>query len=164
VFRANSCFDPDFTGGGAQPRGFDQWMTIYSKYVVMKSKITVHFTCRAGDGNNKYIAGVGTDTEPKGALTNLGDQTETRFVAYTNVEEQQNKQISQSWDLRKWKKSDIMADDATHGTGASNPGEVWFYNVFAAGTNSGVDPGIMDAYVTLEYETRFFDPVVPVSS
>lgn len=37
VMRANSCFDPNQTGAGTQPPGFDQWGNFYNKYVVMKS-------------------------------------------------------------------------------------------------------------------------------
>lgn len=41
VFRGNSIYDPDFTGVGGQPYGFDQWTDIYSVYRVYGSKITV---------------------------------------------------------------------------------------------------------------------------
>jgi len=38
AFRASSCFDPDFTGAGHQPRGFDQWKLLYNMYIVNVSK------------------------------------------------------------------------------------------------------------------------------
>lgn len=41
-FRANSCFDPDDSSVGHQPRGFDQWAAFYDNYVVLGSKITVY--------------------------------------------------------------------------------------------------------------------------
>lgn len=34
LFRLNSPFDPNFTGTGYQPAGFDQWSALYSKYRV----------------------------------------------------------------------------------------------------------------------------------
>ncbi len=42
TFRANGCFDPDVTGIGLQPRGFDQYATLYDRYVVTSSKIVLH--------------------------------------------------------------------------------------------------------------------------
>ncbi len=42
VFRANGCFDPEVTGVGGQPRGFDQYSTLFDRYVVTSSKITVN--------------------------------------------------------------------------------------------------------------------------
>lgn len=41
VYRANSLFDPNFTGTGHQPMGFDQWSLLYNHYVVLGAKITV---------------------------------------------------------------------------------------------------------------------------
>lgn len=39
VFRANSLFDPDFTGAGSQPRFYDQLSAVYGKYLVLGCKI-----------------------------------------------------------------------------------------------------------------------------
>ena len=43
VFIANSVFDPDSSGIGHQPMGFDEMAQNYNHYVVLGSKITVHF-------------------------------------------------------------------------------------------------------------------------
>lgn len=40
-YRANSCYDPDLTGGGHQPMGFDQWMAMYKKFCVIGARISV---------------------------------------------------------------------------------------------------------------------------
>lgn len=40
-FRGNSVFDPDFTSGGGQPVGFDQYATLYMNYQVLGSSIKV---------------------------------------------------------------------------------------------------------------------------
>jgi len=42
-FRANSLYDPDKTGIGHQPRGFDEHAAIYDHYCVIGSKIKVSF-------------------------------------------------------------------------------------------------------------------------
>jgi hypothetical protein len=49
VFRLNSLFDPDYTGVGAQPLGFDQWAALYGSYRVMatRAKMTVASTASA---------------------------------------------------------------------------------------------------------------------
>lgn len=39
VFSANGLYDPDITGVGHQPSGFDQVMALYDHYVVLKSTI-----------------------------------------------------------------------------------------------------------------------------
>lgn len=41
TYRGNSLFDPDFTGGGTQPLGFDQWATFYSRYKVHSASLSL---------------------------------------------------------------------------------------------------------------------------
>lgn len=41
VFRANGCYDPNYTSTGHQPMGFDQWAALYNHYVVLGSKMTL---------------------------------------------------------------------------------------------------------------------------
>ncbi len=42
-FRANDCFDPDETGVGHQPRGFDQIIPMYEHFTVIGSKMKATF-------------------------------------------------------------------------------------------------------------------------
>lgn len=42
-FRANSLFDPNYSGVGHQPRGFDEHAALYDHYTVIGSKIKVTF-------------------------------------------------------------------------------------------------------------------------
>lgn len=50
VFAGNSLFDPDYTGVGVQPYGFDNWCSstaFFSKYEVFASAITVYLSTSA---------------------------------------------------------------------------------------------------------------------
>lgn len=40
-YALNGLFDPDLTGGGHHPLGFDQWMNFYEAYEIHASKISV---------------------------------------------------------------------------------------------------------------------------
>jgi len=41
AYRCNSLFDPNYTGTGHQPLGFDQLAALYAHYTVLKSRIRV---------------------------------------------------------------------------------------------------------------------------
>lgn len=43
AFRLNSLFDPDFTGTGTQPIGFDQWSALYNRYRVHSCSMHVEW-------------------------------------------------------------------------------------------------------------------------
>lgn len=42
-FQLNSIYDPNYTGGGHQPLGHDQWAQFYKTYKVLGAKITARF-------------------------------------------------------------------------------------------------------------------------
>lgn len=43
TFSCNDAFDPNHTGSGHQPMGFDQMMSVYDQFTVVGSSITVQF-------------------------------------------------------------------------------------------------------------------------
>lgn len=43
VLQANSCFDPNNTGVGHQPRGFDEMMAFYDHFVVVGATLKIRF-------------------------------------------------------------------------------------------------------------------------
>lgn len=42
-FRLNSLFDPDFTGTGYQPLGFDQFSALYGRYAVQRTRFSIAY-------------------------------------------------------------------------------------------------------------------------
>jgi len=49
-FRANDLYDPVHAIGGHQPRGFDEFMSVYKSYTVLGSKISVNCFYEGYDG------------------------------------------------------------------------------------------------------------------
>lgn len=97
TFRANSIFDPDFTGAGTQPRYFDQWAALYNSYQVMAC--SVRHDCSNLLAVPVYIATAFTDIDPTtltlqsvceqkfgmshgvlGGVTGNGQKTITRYI------------------------------------------------------------------------------------
>lgn len=56
TYRSNSIYDPVVAAGGGQPLGYDQWLTFYDHYCVVRSKITVRFHPFGGDDNSAKMA------------------------------------------------------------------------------------------------------------
>lgn len=49
VFSANDLFDPNHTGTGHQPMGFDQWATLFNHYTVLGSRCTAKVGFKANN-------------------------------------------------------------------------------------------------------------------
>ncbi len=63
IFRGNNIFDPDQTGVGQQPYGFDQMAALYKSYRVLGSELSVTFNSSAGSNNTRCCL-IPTSTEP----------------------------------------------------------------------------------------------------
>lgn len=62
-FRANGCYDPDFTGTltGHQPLGWDQWSTFYDEYQVIGSKMTLLANMQQESGAPVFLTAICND-------------------------------------------------------------------------------------------------------
>lgn len=93
-FRANSIYDPDYSGGGHQPMRFDQMAAFYADYVVVASKITVRHM-GAGGSNAPYKIALYLNDTNTGAITSINDlieQGRCRFkVTTAGVQHPQDK-------------------------------------------------------------------------
>jgi hypothetical protein len=69
VYRTNSLFDPNLTGTGHQPYGFDQFKAYYATYLVTASQITVE--CVVGTASS--LVGVTCSTDSALAVLTTAD-------------------------------------------------------------------------------------------
>lgn len=75
VYRANSPYDPYQTGAGAQPRTFDQWMSLWRNGIVLGAKLHVIFIANPGDStfNAMRVGVTGKDSTTVASETELGE-------------------------------------------------------------------------------------------
>lgn len=160
TFRANDCYDPDYTGAGHQPRGFDQWTNMYNKFVVIGSKITARFST---DGTTCQIVGVRTNTSNT-VPTDILDVAEDRKTKYSIIDDTMSKTVSSSFSFKKWIKGKAMSLDTAQGSVLSSPTNQVFFQLYTANASNGLDAPQVNAFITIQYIVRFFDPVNPASS
>jgi len=61
VFRANGCYDPNYSSTGHQPMGWDQWSALYNHYVVLGAKMTLKVLPSASSTSPCIIGTIVTD-------------------------------------------------------------------------------------------------------
>lgn len=77
LFRWNSTFDPDFTGGGHQPLYRDTYAAIFDHYSVISATAVIKFV---NPVSNSYLVGCVTDDD-----STLSSQTDTLCEQNTGV-------------------------------------------------------------------------------
>jgi len=153
-FRANSLFDPDLTGGGHQPYGFDQLAAIYNHYEVQRAFITVE--CQpAGLGLTSGQCIIGIVPSDDGTITNDMDTIrEQKDSRWTSVDSYGKGRVSHYYDKRYQFPHNFQALTADVG---SSPTEVHTFCVYSTPFSAGIDPGIVYCLVTIDYTAKFWE-------
>lgn len=156
-FSANGMFDPDITGTGHQPLGFDQYMSLYDHYKVLESKITVEF-CGPTDGatSNTMIYAIYLDDDAS-AITDVLQAIEQGNTVWKAAQPTQVKPYKLT---KKFKNNSFFASKKTSaevvGTASANPSEQAYFNVIASPMAAGVDnPTDFFCLVTIDYTVQF---------
>lgn len=164
IYRANDLFDPNYSATGHQPRGYDQWMNMYKKSVVLGSKIKCSFTSSDVTNSDVHCI-VKVDTEPT-STSDILDDLELRSVkhkirtgnaTYPTV-------VTHYYSHKKWfPKAKPMTDINQHGTRTSSVTDPVFF-IIAVGSQDGTDANALKLTVELEYTAMLFDPINPTIS
>lgn len=159
VLSANGCYDPDITGTGHQPMGFDQMMAFYNHYCVTHCKLTARFGTAVGSYGTASIR-VDADTTPLtdierimefGGNVSVGLEAIGAFGA--------NKVLEMSVDIAKLQgisPSALTADSTLRGTAAANPAEQSYFHIQlwnAAGVTVTAN-----VYAVMEMRVVFMEP------
>ncbi len=157
VYRGNSVFDPDQTGTGHQPRYFDTYASLYTKYRVDKSKITIKAMNVSGTASVIFgivpITILTYTTWPEYAeLPRAKTADHLMAVAQRyGAELQYGASTSAILGL-----TNIQLQDDDYGASVTtNPSHQWFWNVVFSTVDSS-DVSIMFE-VTIEYDVIFYD-------
>lgn len=171
VFRINSCYDPDATGVGAQPRCFDQYCGadtgagLYKKFVVLGARAKVHFV--NSSLTDPQIVGLAIRNSST-VMTDVNDYQEQGYRRWATMGieggSKAQKILNLNFSAKKWfGKSSVTTEKDLEGSFNLNPTAQAFLHVFASGMN-GLDTAAVECYVTIDYIVMFREPSVPGSS
>jgi len=165
IFNLSSLFDPDTTGTGHQPIGFDQLMgAMYDHYVVHHAQVRVHFASQ-------------DSTYPQLALLALEDKSGTSGDAGTVIENgravsailgprtggSQVVTLDLSVDHSVFFARSVLNGDKYQGTSSSSPSEGVFLHVGLQGPASVNTAGCY-IWTEITYNARLSEPAIVAQS
>jgi len=159
-FRLNSVFDPDYSGAGHQPRGFDQFAALYSEYTVLSCKMKIIPTSSSTTATPVTV-GIAIDADNT-IQTNIYDYVEFGKGRYLTIagpsQGQKDNVLTVGYSSRKyWNQSPYNNEDQRALTSA-NPSNVTYGHIWAAGTEGSYDPPVIYVQVELSFIVSFTDP------
>lgn len=159
VFRANDLFDPEFTGTGHQPMGFDQMMTFFNHFVVLKARLICTFVntvastptvCIRQDGDSSAITVIDRIIELGGVVMDVLQSKNTYGSSAT---------LELDLDIAKLQgvsQAAITSDPSLQGNAAASPAEVTYFHVAMWDTSTTTGGCIVN--VVLEQTAVFLEP------
>lgn len=158
-YNLNSLFDPDRSGTGHQPGGFDQWANFYNRYRVFRVRYTVDFVSASTFGQRVLCAGInGVNT-----YSDINMPIENRrFVKWgylgfsTGASKMRLTGVIDLPSLNGRSRSEYIGSDSTESLFSTSPSEILVLSVIAGSMNKSGVP-IVDYGVVLEFETEMFD-------
>lgn len=165
---ANGLYDPDITGAGHQPRGFDQLMGLYERYTVTSCKITVYGAINDTSGNNSVgvltvfpankgtvsLSGVDMMEEPSSktsVFTTNGGTIQPKVTNWVNIKTFLGKK-------------DLVDDDSCSGDATQNPADQVYWQISYGTTSGTIDLSGAQLFAIIEYNCIFSRPEVITSS
>lgn len=149
LFRANSIFDPDYTGIGHQPYGHDTYATIYNHYSVAKSTITMTPTSTQ---NGIYGISITDDVSVQADFDTIRETKGTKMAVNTG---QKQAPVVQSYiDKQNFSKTVSQPTSALFG---ASPSEAMYFHCWNEGMNSGNDPQSTSFLITISYVVNMWE-------
>jgi hypothetical protein len=161
VFSANGAYDPNITGVGHQPMGFDQMMLFYNQYCVARSSILVGFAGLTASTNRIgiHLNDAATVVTDRSQLVEGGLMV-MDLLGTGNGPQHTMKQLALQCDIPKYfgaKSFDELKQNPNFiGTAAANPAEqVYFHVDLWGGQHSDTQSVTID--VLLSYDIFYFE-------
>jgi hypothetical protein len=151
LFRANSIYDPDYSGIGHQPYGHDQWQAIFNHYSVDSAVITM------------------TPLNPQNGIYGISISDDAVIESnYDTVRESKGTRVSpmHANGLRTvltntFNQKQIYGPQPGITTGAlfgGNPTEQTYFHCWATGYTSEQNPGPVAFMINITYNVTMWEP------
>lgn len=166
VFSANGLYDPDITGTGHQPLGFDQLMTFFNHYTVTQSWINVTFLNSATNTPCMVALSVQRASSPLSSYQRVlecGDAVFGNCGAITGSGGPPGTVLRHHVKVANFQSiPNVLNDDTLRGTAAANPATQMYFVLYVTGLTTS-DQSI-SAQVVIDFEAVFTEPLQPAQS
>lgn len=164
VFTANGLYDPDITGTGHQPAGFDQYMALYGEYIVTGSWIKV--TAFNSDTNVGQVLGVTfCDKSTTSADTRVYiEGGNSKYFGMGTTAADGVKSITHYANIRSVSTQDIFNEDNFAGTASANPTDTHYWHIWGYAIDDGSNTSPIRCLAEIQYEVYFRDPALTALS
>lgn len=165
-FKLNSLYDPDNSGSGHQPYGFDNLMAYYTRFSVVSCKVTLNSVNNSTTISfpGYYAAVFNTSADPTLTYLNIDaflEDPKASPIRQTNFQynsmPNEPSTVVKYWKQKSWFGPNMVANPNLQGTTGGDPSSLVYCAVVGAPIAIN-DPAQMNFMITLDYIALFTDP------
>jgi len=160
VFSANGLYDPNITGAGHQPTGFDQLTAIWSEYVVIGAHIKVWGShTQTNDAAPPFIFGIFV-LDTSSAWSDTRNYIENGNGVYTLVNTKNSdsvKQLQYQADMNQEFGHTVLSDEGAAGSASQNPPEQRYIHITCQPVDYATDMATQYFIAEITYDVIFRD-------
>lgn len=161
TYSANGLFDPNITGVGHQPMGYDQLTSMYNRYIVMGGKIEIDFWSQSLDQLYGVYVGVKLDDDTSFIqdCATLQESSNVRYkwMSMQGDNSQSRKKVVMYFSPKKMAKVKNIFDNRGNLGAAvgANPTEQYYWHIWAGTTNDNTDLNAIYYRARITYIVQF---------
>lgn len=167
-FSANGIYDPNITGTGHQPMGFDTMIAYYEQATVVRSTITVQAYNNSSTVPARVWLSLAPDTTAITDTTEITENGLLRHVDLNTTGENKVGVISLGCDIAKYfgrqRGRGILNDVNLYNTAAANPTEQVYFNITSSGIMATSGTYNITFQAIISYDVVFWEPRKVVTS
>lgn len=160
IFRANGLFDPDLSGSGFQPNGFDQYAAFYTRYRVHAAKIEGWYITDAATAGGTAVVSIAPSSTPTtvgGAFEGIIGNPYVKWCTVGPSSGENNQKLTNYVSIQKFQgKPGVKYDDVNAALIGALPSRetYWICEASAVDGISNVD---MTGIFCITYYCEFYD-------
>lgn len=162
LFKGNSAFDPDQTGAGHQPLGYDQWKAFYNRYRVWYSTIKVDTAVPGSANASSQMLVCLYPTSNVGGSSTMAQALEQPYSKYIQTTNGINGMPHTLFHRANTAKflgyKDIDDSDDLQAQITADPNHLWYWSISGT-TSDGSSTGTILLTVKMVMCVEFFDRI-----
>ncbi len=163
VYSLNGLFDPDISGVGHQPIGFDQIMPLYDHYTVIGARARVTFSNTSALHSQICMLHLKDSATTSVDVDSIIENGLTRYSVVGPLAADSVKSMTINCSVKKFFSKNIMDENNFQGTITSNPSEQVYLHLTVA-PMEGLDSSEVNCNVLIEYVAVLTEPKQLASS
>jgi len=159
TFNSFNCHDPDYTGSGHQPRGWDQWKALYKYYRVLSCSIRAVFFWEETPSQS-HTCGIFIDDDATFGYTGTNDLFEKCGKNTRTLTSDRTSKVILRTYVNMFKSTNKALRTSRTPVGSSPTETAPYIHVWSIANNTAsLTYGAVRVHVGLHYKVQLFEPI-----